>query len=302
MDKKTKEASEAQDLPEAITSFSRIMSSDGERDVVYFSDLWDGNPPMATVNEKYSTQVAETQQNVLRQIKNSPPCMTISDFPKRVEDIWHGVLSDDFVFSYRNSLISKAHIDMERKTSQLIMQVEEDLLEWVNTSCNNQMQNCASEVDLESCWENVKASLKEKVAELKSQNTALLQDFFETHKSRDTLIEWKAEKEHQLKQSLHTLQGEAQMKLQNMKTRTILKLRQQSTIHDNEKDIIRKAIALAENLRGKCPSDKDLQEEFDKLWIIWRGDVATNRFATTFQCTVCSERHPLGSDECRGEC
>ena len=272
LDKKTKEASEAQDLPETITSFSRIISFDGEHDVVYFSDLWNGNPPMATVNEQYSNQAAETQQKVLIRMKNSPPCITISDFPKRVEDIWHGVLTEDFVFSYRNSMASKAYIDMERQTSQLTMQVEENLLQWVNTSCNNEMQSCATEADLESCYENVKISLKEMVDDLHSQSVSNLKDFLETHKSRAILIDWKSDKEHQLKQSVNTLQCEVQTKLQNMKKRNILKLRQQSAIHENEKEMKRKATALAERLRGNCSSDNELREEFDKLWKSWEDE------------------------------
>ena len=55
LNKMTRQASVAQGLSsETITSFNRIISFDCQRDVMYFSDLWNGDPPMATINQGYS--------------------------------------------------------------------------------------------------------------------------------------------------------------------------------------------------------------------------------------------------------
>ena len=120
LDNMTKQASIAQGLSETISSFNRIITFDGENDVVYFSDLWNGDPPMAAVNQGYSIRAADTQQRILQEISKSfSKCIAVQQFINRVGDIWNGVLTDDFIFSFRSSLAAKAYIEVEREFAKI---------------------------------------------------------------------------------------------------------------------------------------------------------------------------------------
>ena len=267
LDRMTKEASEALGLPETITSFSRIIDFDCQRDVVYFSDMWHGDPPMASINQGYSTRAASTRETIMEQVvSHFPGCITMSEFPQRVEDMWRGVLADDFIFSFRNNLAAKAYIGVEQEFSRLTLEVMENLSGWVNRSCNIKIQNCSSEHDLDTCIEDFHVSLEQKVADLHTEKLESLKKYFSTATSRDIIIQWKTEKETSLKLFCEAEKRQTHKQLDNMKTRQVFKIHQQSAFHIHDQKIMKQAIRLAEDLRGKSPTDKELREEFDKIW------------------------------------
>ena len=115
LDTLTKEASKEQSPPDSITSFSQIMNFDIDSDVVYFPNLWNGDSSKAKVNQEYPTHCADIRHNMLTNISTKiSDYKNISDICLRVEDMWHGVLSNDFVSSFQNSLVTKTHIELER--------------------------------------------------------------------------------------------------------------------------------------------------------------------------------------------
>ena len=267
LDKMTKEASEALGLPETITAFSRIINFDCQCDVVYFSDIWHGNPPMATINQGYSTCAGTTRQIILEQAKqNFPRCIALSDFPQEVEDMWNGVLADDFIFSFRNSLAAKAYIEMEQEYSRQTLKTEENLSLWVNHDCNIQIQNCTSEHDLDNCIMELHKSLKQRVDDLLTKELESLKKFFQNHRARNIIIEWKSEKEISFKLFCEIEESRVLTQMDNMKRRHIFKLRQKSTFYDRDLQIKNQAVSLAEKLRGKCPSHDELRDQFDSIW------------------------------------
>ena len=271
----TRQASVAQGLSsETITSFNRIINFDCQRDVMYFSDLWNGDPPMAAINQGYSVRAAETQQRILKEISQSfLGCITVSDFIQRVEDMWNGVLADDFIFSFRSSLAAKAYIEVEREFARLTLMVEEEILKWVNSHCKVQTENCASESFLHDCCRQLKVALKTKVSELVEQNLKLFSEFFEKHTASEIIIQWKSEKMSSFRMFGDKLERQTESDLENMKTRKLFELRQKSVSQMHEQAIIKKAIAVAVSVRGKRLSDEKLRDQFDELWSTWITDM-----------------------------
>ena len=267
LDKMTKEASEALGLPETITAFNRVINFDCQRDVVYFSDLWHGVPPMATINQGYFIRAAETRLIILEQVvAHFSSFTTISEFPRRVQDMWYGVLADDFIFSFRNSLAAKAYIEVEQEFSKLTLEILENLSMWVNQSCNIKIQNCSCEVDLKSRIKALHISLRQKVADLCAQQLQSLKTFFANHAAKGIINQWKAEKEASLKLFCETEERRMGALMDNMRIRQVFKLCQKSTFHNHEQEIMKQAVSLAEDLRGKCPTEEELRDEFDNIW------------------------------------
>ena len=262
----TKEASEALGIPETITAFSRVINFDCQRDV-YFADLWHGNPPTATINQEYSTQAARTRDSILEQIVvHFSRYIAMSEFPHRVKGMWNGVLADDFSFSFRNSLAAEEYIEVEQEFARLTLKAEENLSVWVNQSCNVKIQCCSSEHDLDSSIIQLRTSLNQRALDLLAQQLESLKKFFDNHRAKDIIIQWKSKREASLRLFYQSEERRMQTQMDNMRTRQVLKLRQQSVFHDHEQQIMKQAVSLAEDLRGKCPSDKDLRDQFDRIW------------------------------------
>ena len=267
LDNMTKQASVAQGLSETITSFNRIISFDCQRDVVYFSDLWNGDPPMATVNHGYSSRVAETQQIILQEISQSfSGCIAVPEFITRVQDMWNGVLADDFIFSFRSSLAAKAYIEVEREVARLTVVVEQDMWNWVNTHCKLEMDHCQTEDDLHHCWTKVKDSLHIQITKEVEQNIKVLEEFFEKHAASEIINQWKSEKMSSFQLCGQALKRQTESDLEDVKVRKLFELHQKNASQTHEQEIIKKAVTVAESVRGKCPTDWELQETFGEVW------------------------------------
>ncbi|KAM3864900.1 interferon-induced very large GTPase 1-like [Diretmus argenteus] len=92
------------------TKFTDIMAYDPEKDTAYIPNLWQGNPPMAPVNTGYCEAVDELKKRVLGFItENKSEVQSILDFQKWTEDLWLAVKYENFIFSFRNSLVADAY-------------------------------------------------------------------------------------------------------------------------------------------------------------------------------------------------
>ncbi|CAG2206571.1 Interferon-induced very large GTPase 1 [Mytilus edulis] len=119
LDQMTQEAADQENIGD-IHSFSQVIDFDCNKDVWYLSDLWNGDPPMAPINPGYCRRVEDIGSTILHEIAlGRETYLTITDTMARIEDLWRGILKDDFVYSFRNSIEMKAYNDMEQKYQEL---------------------------------------------------------------------------------------------------------------------------------------------------------------------------------------
>ncbi|XFG07730.1 hypothetical protein AB1E19_011354 [Capra hircus] len=88
-----------------VTCFSDVIKFDANTHVYYFAHLWDGNPPMAPPNPRYSHNVQELKSRILvtAQQESRGSIMKISDVKFRVQDLWRALLNENFIFSFKNT-------------------------------------------------------------------------------------------------------------------------------------------------------------------------------------------------------
>ena len=270
LDTRTKEASEAQDLPETITSFSRIISFDIDSDVVYFPDLWNGDPPMAVVNQGYSTRCAETRRKILKEVSTKfSGSIMITDFCTRVEDMWNGVLADDFVFSFRNTLAAKAYIGLERQVGRLKMLMEADILVWVNFNCKQQMDNCMTEDELENCFTRLMSELNTKMHGMLSDKQEDLLKLFEKHPAKEIIIQWKLEKVRSLCIFVDEQKYQIKEKLEREKQHRNFEIHHQTVTPAHAQEIMQEANDFAKKNGGSQLSNLELEGLFSGFWKPW---------------------------------
>ena len=113
LDEITKVAASAEHMNH-ITTFNQILGFDAEHHIWYFPDLWKGDPPMAAANPGYHLKVEEVKSYIFKDFAKDHDIVTrIPDLNIMIKDIWQGVLHDDFVFSFRNSLALQAYSRLE---------------------------------------------------------------------------------------------------------------------------------------------------------------------------------------------
>ncbi|XP_060599958.1 interferon-induced very large GTPase 1-like [Ruditapes philippinarum] len=114
LDEMTKESAESENIKN-ITTFNQVIEFDINSQVWYLKNLWQGNPPMARVNTEYSEKVIDIRSSILKKAlaMKDKSYKSLDDITEHAHNLWKGVLNEDFVFSFRNSIEIKAYKAME---------------------------------------------------------------------------------------------------------------------------------------------------------------------------------------------
>ncbi|XP_060111878.1 up-regulator of cell proliferation [Heteronotia binoei] len=168
--------------------FSDIMDYDPEIHTWYIPGLWHGVPPMASVNRGYSEKVFELKKYLFeffrdRSVKRSPK--DIPQFIEWTKSLWNAVKHENFIFSFRNSLIAEAYNHLSAKYSEWDWSFRREMHLWVSEQ-ETLIQN-ASPDELDCLhWRH---ELQQKLLCGEQQILESLEKYFETGTANLHLVE-----------------------------------------------------------------------------------------------------------------
>nr|XP_042703617.1 interferon-induced very large GTPase 1-like isoform X2 [Chrysemys picta bellii] len=116
-------------------AFSDIMEYDPEKHNWYIPGLWHGVPPMAPVNTGYSESVCELKKYLLEFIENRSRERAVKDIPDFIEwvrSLWNSVKHENFIFSFRNSLVAEAYNLLSMKYSEWEWDFRKEMYLWIS--------------------------------------------------------------------------------------------------------------------------------------------------------------------------
>ncbi|XP_005380229.1 PREDICTED: interferon-induced very large GTPase 1-like [Chinchilla lanigera] len=253
-----------------VSCFGDVIKFDVNTDVHYFAHLWDGNPPMAPPNPRYSHNVQELKSRILlmAQQESRGKIMKISDVKFRVEDLWRALVSENFIFSFRNTREVMAMSKLETMYNQWSWRLRSRMLNLQN-QLNNQIQNGKIQILKRSSLEDPITKEYETVKED-------LEKYFKEDQESEILIQWKGNFENKLLILKDTLVSDAfkeankHVDLKKSQDR----LNEKKTSYENE--ILERSRELALTVKSKELSEEELQKKFNQLWIKWVCDVSSN--------------------------
>ncbi|XP_054850103.1 interferon-induced very large GTPase 1-like [Eublepharis macularius] len=168
--------------------FSDIMDYDPEIHNWYIPGLWHGVPPMASVNRGYSEKVFELKKYLFEFLRERSEKRSPKDIPQFIEwikSLWNAVKHENFIFSFRNSLIAEAYNQLSAKYSEWDWGFRREMHLWVSEQ-ETFIQN-ASPDELD-CW-NWQLELQEKLLPGEQQILENLNKYFENGASNLHLVE-----------------------------------------------------------------------------------------------------------------
>ncbi|XP_006991809.1 interferon-induced very large GTPase 1-like isoform X2 [Peromyscus maniculatus bairdii] len=246
-----------------ITRFSDVIKFDINYHVYYFAHLWDGNPPMAPPNPRYSHNVQELKNEILKtaQQKSRGRIMKISDVKIRVQDLWKALVSENFIFSFRNTQEVIAMSKLETMYNHWTWELRSHVLELQN-QLNNQIQNGKIRT---LTPDTLEGPVNKKYETIKHE----FDKYFEEDTDRETLVQWRTNFENKLLMLKGALITDTRSK-----GNELINLKQSQERLDNQKsqyenELLEKSRKLALSVKGKELSDKELYEKFDQLWTNW---------------------------------
>ncbi|OCT64673.1 hypothetical protein XELAEV_18045770mg [Xenopus laevis] len=257
-----------------FTAFSDIMIYDPEKDNSYIPGLWNGVPPMASINVAYSETICELKAYLIESMKNKGH--RIGDFMELIESLWNAVKYENFIFSFRNRLVANAYNQLAKKYSELEWKFTKSMHNWLaETETVIKNQN-AQTVDSEAaqCKRAAYVILGNEEVNMQAE----LEKYFSSENKDASLVErYKAEfltsasclRKKLESSSISKCDEAIRIHKENLKVRNIISA---------YKEVIDKKVAsLVMKFREQKykPDEKILEEEFEVMWtnIIAKLDV-----------------------------
>ncbi|KAM8746804.1 interferon-induced very large GTPase 1-like [Acanthopagrus schlegelii] len=256
-------------------SFTDVMEYSPDTGNWYIPGLWNGNPPMAPVNAGYSEAVYELKKNIIQMLGSCElSANNILEFTEWVKSLWNAVKHENFIFSFRNSLVADAYMRLCTEFNKWEWEFKKEMYKWV-TEADTKISNFGTVAGKSetSDMSDFIASLKsEASAELSKWETKILENLAEYFKQTDGHVYLVEGYKEDFATSTKSLRREMENSVTNQLTATA-DIRQGMTEIDRIKENHKKQLegrvyALIEECRQKKVkmTDKELDEKFDKMW------------------------------------
>ncbi|CAM5147974.1 unnamed protein product [Natator depressus] len=264
----TKAAARMEKLNRDLT-FSDIMAYDPEEHNWYIPGLWQGVPPMAPVNLGYSESVYELKKYLVEGMRNRSPNRDPRDIPrftKWVKSLWNAVKHENFIFSFRNSLVAEAYNQLSLRYSEWEWELRRKMHLWVcgqETAIQNQPCNELPDAG------NLKQKAREKVQQGEEEILFSLQGYFESGARNRHLIEKYREDFVRSTKSLTTeLERYSASKCEEVILITKSRHKIDSIQAEYKRMTEKKVVSLLEDCkRRQLKLDKkELEVEFETMW------------------------------------
>ncbi|XP_010855675.1 PREDICTED: interferon-induced very large GTPase 1-like [Bison bison bison] len=253
-----------------VTCFSDVIKFDVNTHVYYFAHLWDGNPPMAPPNPRYSHNVQELRNRILvtAQQESRGSIMKISDVKFRVQDLWRALLNENFIFSFRNTqevmAMSKLETMYNSWTWELrshVQRLQDQLINQIQNGKIQALETYTLEAQVTEIYEAIKQKLEKYVNE---------------DPDSQVLVQWKGNFENKLITLKEALILDVQSKAKELIHFKKNQEKLDSKKSGYEKELLEKSRNLALSLNGTKFSEEELHEKFNPLWEKWVYDVSSS--------------------------
>ncbi|TRY74174.1 hypothetical protein DNTS_004346 [Danionella cerebrum] len=258
LDEMTKIA--AKDEDSNAESFSDIIKFDVQKDVWYFTQLWEGSPPMAPPNPKYCRHVQELRNTILSRASESRS-VNFHQLKQRVSDLWNALLNENFVFSFKNILEIVVYRSLEDKYSDWTWKLRSAMLK-VEEKFQNRIENGRCELE--------ESDLFSEMSQTQEDVRMSVIKYFEEDKEKETLSQWRARFERNLTELHEDLIKRAKRRLDEVIQRRKARYTLDAKRSEYESKLFCHSKELALQLKNnKTTSEQEMKSAFDSVWSSW---------------------------------
>ncbi|KAM4564535.1 up-regulator of cell proliferation-like isoform 3-T4 [Fundulus diaphanus] len=256
-------------------NFTDVMEYNPDTGNCYIPGLWNGNPPMAPVNVGYSETVYELKKNIIQLLgKCESTSNNILEFREWINSLWTAVKHENFIFSFRNSLVADAYMRLCTEYNKWEWEFKKVMYTWV-TSAETRISNfatIAAKTEISNLREYITELKSEASTELIKWETIMLDnlnEYFEQTEGHVYLVEGYRE---EFLNSIKSLRRQTESSVFNQLT-AAADIKQGMEELDKITDTyIQKIETAVCALIGECRkkkvkiTDRQLDESFNKMW------------------------------------
>ncbi|XP_039869341.1 uncharacterized protein LOC120722409 isoform X2 [Simochromis diagramma] len=256
-------------------SFTDVMEYSPDTGTWYIPGLWNGNPPMAPVNAGYSEAVYELRKNIIQLLGNCESSANdIMEFKEWVKSLWNAVKHENFIFSFRNSLIADAYMKLCTEFNEWEWKFKKEMYTWVRkaetTIHNFGTITVKSETsDMREFLRSLKSEVSTVLSAWETKLLDNLTQYFEQSEGHVYLVEgYKEEFLNSGKILCNEMENSVMYQLEAA-TENKQGMTEIIQIKNNNRNKIEKAVrALIDECRKKNiqTTDAELDKEFERMW------------------------------------
>ncbi|XP_060924819.1 up-regulator of cell proliferation-like [Limanda limanda] len=274
----TQIAAEMEKKP-SIKEFTDVLDYDMDKNNWNIPGLWHGTPPMAPVNTGYSEAVADFKKNLLQTVKKDP-CNEVTQIPEFVEwmkSLWRAVKYENFIFSFRNTLVAQAYDNLCKEFNQWEWEFRKEILIW-QTQAEVEILNADNESEVET-WNRLvgekKSEVSDKITDQQTTMTGKLSDYYKMTDKRVHLIDNnKADFLNRVKGLADEIKHSVWAKLDCTLQLKLSSKKVQDIQREYRGVIEKKVMKLLSDCNASTLTEEELTQEFENMWAEATGNVS----------------------------
>ncbi|CAB1438997.1 unnamed protein product, partial [Pleuronectes platessa] len=286
----TQIAAEMEKKP-SIKEFTDVLDYDMDKNNWNIPGLWHGTPPMAPVNTGYSEAVADFKKNLLQTVKKDPgnEVSQIPEFLEWMKSLWQAVKYENFIFSFRNTLLAQAYDNLCKEFNQWEWEFRKEILTW-QTQAEVEILNADNESDVET-WERLvggkKSEVLDKITNQQTKMRKQISDYYKMKGKRVHLIEkYKQDFLNSVKGLGDEIKHSVWAKL-DCTLELKLSLKKVQDIQRGYRGVIeQKVMKLLGDCKASTLTEEQLTQEFEKMWAEATGNLSGLRERDIAACVL----------------
>ena len=271
-----KEAAETESIHN-IRTFNQVLKFDTSKHVKYFPGLWKGDTPMAPVNPSYSKKAEESKNIMFTTLKSDLPSLTLCEIFDNIDLLWDGILSENFIFNFKNSLCIKAYDGLEKQFQKILSSVQKRII-----AVRRSKETKLNKEEGQSDYELLVSELKREGAKVQEEKKKELEEFFQENQYKDTLEDWRVKRLLAFDERVTDLIENEAIVLKRYGQEIPLRKDIEKKLVDYRRTMAEHAKQLADEFKDDDEEDK-LQRAFDEKWEKWIGKLAIPESANTWE-------------------
>ncbi|XP_056156109.1 interferon-induced very large GTPase 1-like [Lampris incognitus] len=256
-------------------NFSDVMEYNPDTGNAYIPGLWHGNPPMAPVNAGYSEAVYELKKNIIKILgEHESSANEVLDFLEWTKSLWAAVKHENFIFSFRNSLVADAYMMLCSEFHKWEWEFKKHMYAWVTTaeiSIANFDTKAANsgESDMGDFLSRLKSDA---LSELSKEETVILENltqYFKQSECNVHLVErYKEDFSNSAKSLRRRLESSVLSQVEAAAEIRLGMVKLYKIREDHTSTLEVKVLQLIDECRKNKAgmTDKKLDKEFDRMW------------------------------------
>ncbi|XP_076126746.1 interferon-induced very large GTPase 1-like [Alosa pseudoharengus] len=272
-----------------VKEFTDMLHYDLEKNSWYIPGLWNGTPPMAPVNSGYSEAVHMFKEGLFESVKstNLEHMTEIPHFLNWMSSLWKAVKYENFIFSFRNSLVAHAYDSLCKEFSGWEWSFRKSIYSWLNNA-ETQISNTDTS-RVESLSGDLQSDAFKMIEDQTAKMNKNLKEYYKRKDIHVNLVErYRAEFEIDIKTLHQEITKIVENKLQSAVCLQ-MDIERVENIQKQHTDVIeRQVVELLTNCKklNTKLSDSDLEKEFEKMWSEVTRDVSSLKEKDISSCVM----------------